>query len=177
MSKIKFIIGSLLGVIFFGISYKGALAVCPICTVAVGAGLGLSRWLGIDDAVSSIWIGGLILSLGFWTINWLETKKIKVKEKNLDIVVIAGIYAITLLPLIFTDVIGHPGNTIVGIDKIVFGTIIGSFVFLLGQWLDKKVREKKGKQLFQFQRVIFPVFCLTLVSLILYFYGGYLYKL
>src|SRR3989338_6083561 len=89
-----------------------AKAVCPICTVAVGAGLGLSRSLGIDDAVSSIWIGGLILSLGFWTINWLETKKIKVKEKNLDIVVIAGIYAITLLPLIFTDVIGHPGNTI-----------------------------------------------------------------
>jgi len=41
----------------FAISFlfaEKALAVCPICTVAVGAGVGLSRWLGIDDTIN--WI-------------------------------------------------------------------------------------------------------------------------
>lgn len=34
---------------------KKALAVCPICTVAVGAGVGLSRCLGIDDSITGLW--------------------------------------------------------------------------------------------------------------------------
>src|SRR3989344_4306223 len=50
-------------------------AVCPVCTVAVVAGLGVSRTLGIDDVVTSIWIGGLILSMAFWTIDWIEKSK------------------------------------------------------------------------------------------------------
>jgi len=52
-----------------------AKAVCPVCTVAVGAGLGFSRYLGIDDTISGIWIGGLMVSISFWTIDWMKTKK------------------------------------------------------------------------------------------------------
>jgi len=43
-----------------------ALAVCPVCSIAVAGGVGLSRWLGIDDTISGIWIGGLIISLAIW---------------------------------------------------------------------------------------------------------------
>jgi len=32
-------------------------AVCPVCTVAAGAGVGLSRWLGIDDIIIGLWVG------------------------------------------------------------------------------------------------------------------------
>jgi len=42
---------------------KKALAVCPICTVAVATGIGFSRWLGIDDTITGLWIGGLTVSL------------------------------------------------------------------------------------------------------------------
>ena len=38
-----------------------ALAICPVCTVAVGAGIGLSRWLGIDDSDHRI-VAGRILA-------------------------------------------------------------------------------------------------------------------
>ena len=34
-----------------------AQAVCPVCIVAVGAGLGLSEYLGIDDTIAGVWIG------------------------------------------------------------------------------------------------------------------------
>jgi len=62
----------------FAISFlftQKALAVCPICTLAVGAGVGLSRWLGIDDTISGLWVGGLIVSLIYWTIDWLGEEK------------------------------------------------------------------------------------------------------
>ena len=42
---------------------KKALAVCPICTVAAATGIGFSRWLGIDDTITGLWIGGLTVSL------------------------------------------------------------------------------------------------------------------
>ena len=150
-----------------------ALAVCPICTVAVAAGLGLSRYLGIDDAVSSIWIGGLILSVSFWSIDWLTKKKINFKYRNP--LVFLFWYGLTLIPLQLTGIMGHPFNTVLGIDKILFGTAVGSVFFLLGILADKKVREKRGKQLFAFQKVVFPVAALAIISLVIYFYGGYLY--
>jgi len=153
---------------------KTALAVCPICTVAVGAGLGLSRYIGIDDAISGIWIGGLILSSSFWLSDWLSKKKYLTNTPRNQALVAFGMYALFLLPLWYTDVIGHPFNTILGIDKIVFGTILGSNAFLASVWFDKKVREKRGKQFFNYQKVIFPLIVLTMTSLVIYFYGGYL---
>ena len=152
---------------------KAAYAVCPICTVAVAAGLGLSRYLGIDDAVSSLWIGGIILSVSFWSIDWLTKKKINFKYRN--ILVFIFWYGLTLIPLQLTGIMGHPFNTILGMDKILFGTVVGSVFFLLGILADKKVREKRGKQLFAFQRVVFPVVALAIISLVIYYFGGYLY--
>ncbi|MDP3917891.1 MAG: hypothetical protein Q8Q30_01815, partial [Candidatus Woesebacteria bacterium] len=53
-------------------------AVCPVCTVAVAGGLGLSRYFGIDDSIIGIWSGGLMVSLTLWTIDWLSRKNWKV---------------------------------------------------------------------------------------------------
>jgi len=154
-------------------------AVCPICTVAVGAGLGLSRWLGIDDAVTSIWIGGLLMSISFWTIDWFAKKDFKklkdLKDNHIRAASFIFWYAITLVPLWMGGLIGHPLNTILGIDKIIFGTVLGSLMFLVGMWVDKKVRKIKGKQLFVYQKVVFPVTSLVITSLLIYYYGGYLY--
>ena len=66
-----------LGFLIFGLILAfnaNAQAVCPICVVAIGAGLGLSRWLGVDDLVSSVWIGAFLLTLVIWTIHWLKKK-------------------------------------------------------------------------------------------------------
>jgi hypothetical protein len=160
-------------------------AVCPICTVAVIGGLGLSRWLGIDDAVSSIWIGGLILSSSFWLIDWLRKKQFKRLQKftaetnkiYFNLTIVAFMYLIVIVPLMLEDVIGHPLNTILGIDKIIFGTILGSIVFLFGVWADRRVRKIKGRQLFIYQKVVFPVISLVITSLLVYYFGGYLQKL
>lgn len=142
---------------------------CPICTVTVIAGLGISRLLGIDDTVTSVWIGGFILSFSFVLINWINGKWPKLKITNWKFVIIAAMYLLALVPLKLNGSIGITGNTLWGIDKILLGTILGSLTFLIGVWADKKVRAVHGKQLFSFQKVIFPVLALIIVSLVFYF--------
>lgn len=145
-------------------------AVCPVCTVAVAAGLGLSRFLGIDDTVSGVWIGGLTLSLSFWFIDWIEKKwQLKSKFKYVGHVSLLAMFSLVYVPLIVAGIIGHPFNTLWGIDRLVLGGVFGVVAFLLGMFADKKVREIKGKQLFNFQKVVFPVVSLAIVSLVFYF--------
>lgn len=144
-------------------------AQCPVCTVAVIAGLGLSRWLGIDDTVSGVWIGGLILSSSFWLANWLERKyRLRTRFKYLNWAIVIPMYLLVFIPLQLKGITGHPFNTLLGIDKLVLGTIVGSLAHLLGIWADKKVRKIKGKQLFNFQKVVFPVALLLISSLTLW---------
>ena len=143
-------------------------AICPVCTIAVGAGLGLSRYFGIDDVISGLWVGGLILSSSLWMANWLHKKELKIKIHILNFTVAAVFYLITLVPLYFTGIIGHPYNTIYGIDKLLFGTTIGSIVFLLSLRLDKMARKYYGRQFFNYQKVVFPVSALIILSLIFY---------
>lgn len=143
-----------------------AKAVCPVCTVAVGAGLGLSRFVGIDDTVTGIWVGGMLVSLSFWTASYLEKKEIKLPQKSVISFILWS--ALILVPLQISGIIGHPFNTILGIDKLLFGSALGTAAFLIAIFADKKLRAIKGKQLFDFQRVVFPVAALLITSAIMF---------
>ncbi|MFH1601657.1 MAG: hypothetical protein ABIB61_01735 [Candidatus Shapirobacteria bacterium] len=144
-----------------------AHAVCPVCTVAVAGGLGISRWLGIDDAVTGVWIGGLILSSGLWLADWIGKKGWRVPFKELISIIL--FYLFVIPPLYWAKMIGLPGNNLWGVDKIVLGTIIGSILFMCGVWLDKWFRTtNEGKVYVYYQKVIAPMFLLTLGSFVLY---------
>ena len=148
---------------------------CPVCTVTVIAGLGLSRLLGIDDVVTSLWIGAFILSFSFVTIAWFRKRKWfpvpnnEAMKQFSNLTVIVLMYLFVLVPLKLGRMIGVYRNTLFGIDKIILGTTIGSIVFLIGVWTDKKERKLKGKQLFNFQKVVFPVALLLIASLVFFF--------
>lgn len=151
----------------FFVFSKPVLAVCPVCTVAVGAGLGISRWLGIDDTVVGVWIGGLILSSGFWLSDFIGKKGIKIR--HLDFISTFLMFVFVIPPLYWSHFIEINGNTFWGVDKILLGILFGSFVFLLGVWLDGWLRTKNnGKVFIYYQKVIVPVFLLTLTSFIFY---------
>ena len=142
---------------------------CQLCTVTVIAGLGISRLLGIDDTIASLWIGGLILSLTFVTIDWINKKWPKLQVKKWQLTLFALMYVLVLLPLKFNGSIGIAGNALWGIDKIILGVLSGSIFFLFGIWMDKKIRTAKGRQLFKFQKVVLPVISLIIASIIFYF--------
>lgn len=159
----------LLVFIFLGIMVTGVANAqpCPICVVAVGAGLGLSRWLGIDDVVSSIWIGALLMALVWWTLIWLRKKNWDFKLSG--VVVFILYYGFTFVPLYLMGTVGHPLNKIFGIDRIIFGSVIGTIVFWAGLELNEFLKIKNnGKVFFPYQRVVAPVISLVLISLILW---------
>ncbi|MEI7463695.1 MAG: hypothetical protein WCK03_04860, partial [Candidatus Taylorbacteria bacterium] len=107
-----------------------AKAVCPICVVAVGAGLGLSRLLGIDDTITGLWIGGLTVAMIMWTINWARPKIKNIKTRPLwNILIIIAYYVMIAWPLTTQNFIGHPLNVIWGVDKIILGISLGSALF------------------------------------------------
>jgi hypothetical protein len=143
-------------------------AVCPVCTVAVAAGLGLSRYLGIDDTVSGVWFGGLIVSTGLWLANWLRAKQVKLPF--LYPLSVGGMFALTVGPMFFMDIVGHPLNTLWGIDKLILGLSVGAGLFLASVVLDKLLRSMhEGKVYLPYQKVILPVSFLTISSLLFYF--------
>ncbi len=142
-------------------------AVCPVCTVAVGAGLGIFRALGIDDMISGLWVGGLIMSMSFWMSDWLAKKFPKFKYGLLTSYI--SMFVLTIVPLNIAKIIGHPDNKIWGIDKIMFGTIFGMIAFITGYVIDQRIRQKNnGKVLMYYQKVILPVSALLISSGIMY---------
>ncbi len=106
---------------------------CAVCTIAVGSCVGLARWLKIDDRITGLWVGALIASLIAWTIHYLDKKNIRFKGRKILTAVLW--YAFVIVPFYFTGLMGHPINKCWGIDKLLFGIILGSIIFVIANKL------------------------------------------
>jgi hypothetical protein len=143
--------------------------VCPVCTIAVGAGVGFLREFGVNDIVTGIWFGALIVSSIAWMIDWLNRKNIHFLFRK--ILVIVSFYALFVLPLYFWKVggvaiMGEATNVIFGMDKILFGVILGSFIFIAAVLADGYLRKvNEGKHLIIYQKVIIPIVFLIIASI------------
>ena len=79
-------------------------------------------------------------------------------------------YAIIVIPLYWTGIIGHPFNKMWGIDKLLLGIIFGSVSFFLGGiWYYQIKAKNGGHAYFPFQKVVMPVSPLIILSFIFYF--------
>lgn len=140
---------------------------CPVCTVGVVAGLGIAEKYGINDIITGIWFGGLIISLTGWTINWLRGKKWNFR--GYKIVSLLVYVASVILPLYFTDKIGSPFHTYWGIDKLILGILLGSIGFLIGAITYMYFKKKNDKALFPFSKVVLPIAPLIILTIIFYY--------
>ena len=150
--------------------------ICPVCTIAIAGGIGLSRWLGVDDAVSGVWVGGLIISGIIWLLRWLDKKQIRFKFRWPAITI--SFYLVVIIPLYRMGIMGHPCNKFCGIDKLLFcnidklllGIIGGSIAFLISNWFSNFLKKKnQGKAFFPFQKVILPISFLIILSIIFFY--------
>ena len=166
-SKNLFLISSLVALT---VPTSKALAVCPVCTIAVGAGIGLSRWLGIDDSITGLWLGGFLLSISLWTIDWLNKKNIRFFMKRAA--VILAYYIFTIVPLYFYKIIANPMAFVCSCanDKLLLGVIEGTAVFYFSVKLYEFLKERNGgKAHFPYEKVAFPVAFLLVFTIIFYF--------
>ena len=159
-----------LAVSFAALAANTARAICPVCTAVAITGVGLSRWLGIDDSITGLWVGGLIVSMIVWTISRLNKKNIRFFGRK--IIIILAYYAAVVLPLYFKGIIGHPANTFCGcgVDKLIVGIAAGTVAFSAGALLYYYLKKRnQDKAYFPFQKVVLPVAPLIILSIVFYF--------
>ena len=158
---------SMFGIVLCGVvaGSSAAMAVCPVCTVAVGAGLEGMRLLGVDDVISGIWAGGLTLSLIMWTVGWLKNRG--VKNVWLSVVLpVVGYYALLAGVYLLPDV-QFGSCTLWGIDKLLLGIIVGTIMFYAGVRCYARIKSKNGGHAqFAFQKVVMPVSFLLIATLV-----------
>ncbi len=141
--------------------------VCPVCTLAVAAGVGVLREIGIDDIITGLWLGALIISSIMWFIDWLNRKNVHFLFRK--IIVIISFYAIFIWPLYIWGIMGRPDNIIYGMDRILFGTMIGTVIFILAVVSDIYLRKiNEEKIVIKYQKVLIPIIFLVIASIIAY---------
>jgi hypothetical protein len=142
--------------------------VCPVCTIAVGAGVSFSKWLGIDDTITGIWIGGFAASMIAWTVNFLTKHHIRFYGRK---ILVTTIYFFLILwPLYYKGFIGNPHNTLWGMDKLLFGIATGTILFTIGAvWYNYLKKRNNGHAYFPFQKIVMPIGMLIIASFIFYF--------
>lgn len=141
-----------------------ASAVCPVCTVAIGAGLTFLEVWGVDLVLAGIWAGAMTLAMVFWTAKFMNRKGVKNGLWYLlDFLIWYGFLACVYLLPEFR--FGGNGNTLWGIDKLLLGIIVGTIVLYAAEkWNAKLLRGNGGKSLFPFQKVLIPFGALALIT-------------
>lgn len=145
--------------VFAGLLLFGAAeAVCPVCTIAIGAGLEGMRMLGVKDILTGIWAGGLTVSLIGWTANYMKKHNVK----NAFWYVLNVLVYTSLLGAVYFVPRGNPivkwwENCMWGIDQFLLGILVGAITFILMEVWYKHIKQKNGGHaLFPFQKVAMP---------------------
>ena len=173
--------------------------ICDLCTLGVVAGLGLSRYLGIDDSVMGVWIGALLVVMIIALLNYLERKHWRFRHSGIIIsLLVIGfmLFSFQVVGLIgsvtnglgygdqiFFYLVNSPRITQLGIpqsilstltawasDKILISMIAGSIVFLASSTCYQWLKKRNhGHGHFPFEKVIIPLGALALTSIAFYF--------
>ena len=145
---------------------KAAYAQCPVCIVTVGGGMLIAKKLGIDDLLVSIWISALNVAIAFWLAPKIPRSAFggKIKYLNNKHLLSLILLATTLLYFQFTDQIGEVNNRAWGVDKILFGQIIGFLAMALANHSYQFIKKRLGHTPFPYAKVVFPLGSVLLVT-------------
>ena len=133
-------------------------AVCPVCTIAIGAGLEGMRVLGVKDVLTGIWAGGLTMSLIGWTANYMRAHNVKnpiwyILNFAVYLSLLAGVYFFPKN----NPIVKWWDNCMWGMDQFLLGILVGSATFILMElWYAHIKKNNGGHAQFPFQKVVMP---------------------
>lgn len=147
------------------------LAHCPLCSAVTGAAVAVTRWYGLDDSIVGVFVGGMVVATGLW-FNNLAKKFNKGKEYlpfQSGIFLLLS-FILTIITFYFANLMG-PSNPfkIFGIDRILFGTIIG----VIASFASFKLHDilhmfNRNRNYFPYQLILVLILTLAICSAILY---------
>lgn len=136
---------------------------CPLCTAAVGAGIVITRFYGVDDMIVGLWVGAFIISTALWFNNMLKKKYIPFQGQIVAIL----IFAATIISFYFGGLFN--ASRIFGVDKLLLGIIAGSILVYAGLFISSNVKQiNKNKAIFPFQTIAFILALLAITSAIVW---------
>lgn len=136
---------------------------CPLCTAAVGMGVAVTRFYGVDDMIVGLWVGAFIISTALWLNNVLKKKYIPFQDHIVTIL----IFAATIISFYFGGLFN--ASSIFGVDKLLLGIIAGSILVYAGLFISSNVKQiNKNKVIFPFQTIIFILALLAITSVIVW---------
>lgn len=164
---------SLLLFLLSGFSLKfahPALAHCPLCVAGAAFGITLTRWIGVDDSITGVWVAALLGAMSFWVYSLLLKKDLAIVKKYkafLKPLIYIVIFVSTLWSFYKFQLIIRMSQ-IFGLDKLTFGMISGGLLFYLIDIGDNLLIKKMGKVLFPYQRVVMSLGSMVILSLVIY---------
>ena len=140
------------------------MAHCPLCTGATIAGVGLTRLWGWDDSIVGVFVGGMIVSSALWFNNIFIKRGAKGNNFLRATALLIATFILTLITFYYAGFFGlNNPYRIFGIERIIFGTLSGSFISLFAFGLSNHLKKKnEGRVLFSYQTMILSVVALIL---------------
>ena len=143
---------------------KTAYAHCPLCVAGAGAGLSLSRVLGIDDSITGVWVAAFLGAMSFWISNSIKKKYFPFQETIIYIV----IFGTTVFSFYRFGLINEHNGLIGNLPKLTFGILTGGVLFYILDKANALIKKRKGKVLFQYQPMVFSLGGMLILSLAIY---------
>ena len=131
---------------------KVVLAHCPLCVAGAAAGVTLTRWVGVDDSITGVWIAALLGAMSFWL-----SSRLKPIFKPF---IYLAIFATTIWSFYQFQLVIRMSQ-IFGLDKLTFGMITGGILFYLVDMI-------KLKHFFNYQRITISFGSMAILSLAIY---------
>ena len=95
---------------------------CPVCTIAIGAGLDIARRLGVPDSVVGLWAGAMLTLLGYWTLKFMDKRGWYFRGRNLIVILLS----VAMIGFAYISAVKYHPVSICGMfvmDPVLFGTI------------------------------------------------------
>lgn len=142
---------------------------CPLCVAGAAAGVTLTRWVGVDDSITGVWIGALLGSMSFWFASVLLLKSQKLRNWKFRFAIKPLVYVLVFASTLwsfykFQLIIRM--SQLFGLDKLTFGMISGGILFYVIDLI-------KIKHHFPYQRMIISLGSMAILSLAIYILINY----
>ena len=126
-----------------------AQAFCP-CIVAAAAGIALARYFGINDIVTGLWVGAMIISTGIWTEDELKkylrrrnrySNYARTKKLAIHLALVYGITAASVVLLWYFNYFDGFSVLVYGarVNSLLLGTAMGIALTLFASLANREL--------------------------------------
>lgn len=137
---------------------------CPVCTIAIGAALPITRRMGVPDVVAGLWAGAFLAIMGYWIIRFLDRRGVRFLGRNAIVLALS----VATIGFAYIGTVAYSPCRYFGflnIDPLLMGTIVGAVIFIavekIYDWMKIK---NNGHAHFPFEKVVLPVVALAAAS-------------